>query len=50
MKTLQLTTKEYYVFQEIALNNNIMYSHTHDKVNNTVEVVVSELFCEAFNY
>ena len=50
MKTLQLTTSEYYVFQQIALNNNEMFVHCYDKQTKLVEIVVSELFCEAFGY
>ena len=50
MKTITLTTQEYYVFQQIALDNNEMFVHTYDKATKMVEIVVSELFCEAFGY
>lgn len=50
MKTLQLTTVEYYIFKQLAIDNNEMFVHSYNKETGMVEVVVSEMFCEAFGY
>lgn len=50
MKKIELTTQEYYVFQQIALDNNEMFVHEYNKQTKMVEIVVSQLFADAFNY
>lgn len=49
MKTLHLTPEEYNTFRENALKQGQMFQHCYNEGTNTVEVVVSELFCAAFD-
>ena len=48
MKELKLTTEEYMLLRQLALQFGFTFQHSYS--NGTVRVLIAEEFCDAFGY